>query len=255
MRAAIFALLRAAATFLGLLLLWWGFVQLANLPTYLLPGPWTVLLALSEHWPLLWQGTLTTLAELLSGLLLGTTIGGLAALLLMLSRPMQRWLMPVLVLSQALPVFALAPLLVLWFGFGMASKIVMATLVIFFPVTAASFDGLRSADPGWIDLARTMDASPVAILWRVRLPAALPAFGSGLRVATAVAPIGAILGEWVGSAAGLGHIMMNANARMDTELMFAALFVLALIAILLYVAVDRALRWLIYWAPDTNMQR
>jgi putative hydroxymethylpyrimidine transport system permease protein len=164
----------------------------------------------------------------------------------------QRWLMPLLLLSQAIPVFALAPLLVLWFGFGMASKVVMAVLVIFFPVTAAFSDGLRRTDRGWLDLARTMDASPLAILRHVRLPAALPAFGSGLRVATAIAPIGAVVGEWVGASSGLGYVMLNANARIETDLMFAALFVLAMMAMVLWLIVDRGLRRALHWAPDTT---
>ena len=103
--------------------------------------------------------------------------------------------------------FAIAPLLVLWLGYGMASKVAMATLVIFFPVASTLYDGLRRADPGWLDLARTMNAPPRAVLLRIRLPAALPAFASGARVAAAVAPIGAVIGEWVGASAGLGYLM------------------------------------------------
>jgi putative hydroxymethylpyrimidine transport system permease protein len=163
--------------------------------------------------------------------------------------------MPLLLISQAIPVFALAPLLVLWFGFGMSSKVVMAVLVIFFPITAAFYDGLRRTDIGWLELARTMDASPWAILRHVRLMAALPAFGAGLRVAAAVAPIGAIIGEWVGASAGLGYVMMNANARIQTNVMFAALFVLSVVAIILWVIVDRLLKRLLYWAPDTAAPR
>lgn len=158
--------------------------------------------------------------------------------------------MPLLLLSQAVPVFALAPLLVLWFGFGIASKVVMAVLVIFFPVTAAFADGLRRTAPGWLDLARTMGASPLAILRHVRLPAAMPAFGAGLRIATAIAPIGAVIGEWVGASAGLGYVMLNANARIETDVMFAALFVLALMTVLLWTLVDRLLRRLLYWVPE-----
>jgi putative hydroxymethylpyrimidine transport system permease protein len=145
-----------------------------------------------------------------------------------------------------------APLLVLWFGFGMSSKVIMAVLVIFFPVTASFADGLRRTELGWLDLARTMNASPWSMMRHVRLPAGLPAFASGLRVATAVAPIGAIIGEWVGASAGLGYVMINANARIQTNLMFAALFILSVVAISLYVLVDRVLRRLLYWAPDTS---
>ncbi|HQU05399.1 MAG TPA: ABC transporter permease, partial [Acidocella sp.] len=193
---------------------------------------------------------LVTLSEILLGLLFGTLLGALAALLMAALKPVQRWLMPVLVLSQAIPVFTLAPLLVLWFGFGMTSKIIMTILVIFFPVTASLADGLRLTEPGWIDLAATMNASRFATLRYIRLPAALPAFASGLRVATALAPIGAIIGEWVGASSGLGYVMINANARIQTDVMFAALFLLCVMSVLLYTLVDRGLRKLLFWAPD-----
>jgi putative hydroxymethylpyrimidine transport system permease protein len=201
---------------------------------------------------LLFSNTLVTLAEILLGLLCGTLLGGIAALGIVFSPVLQRWLMPVLVVSQAIPVFALAPLMVLWFGFGMTAKILMAMLVIFFHVTANFADGLRRTPPGWLDLARTMNASPWAVLRHIRLPAALPAFASGLRVATAIAPIGAIIGEWAGASSGLGYVMLNANARIQTDLMFAALFILAVLTIALYVLVDRVLRRLLYWAPDST---
>ena len=166
-------------------------------------------------------------------------------------RPARRWLLPVVVVSQAIPVFALAPLLVLWLGYGMASKVAMAVLIIYFPVTAAFFDGLRRTDPGWLDLARTMGAGRWAILCRIRLPAALPALASGLRVAAAVAPIGAVIGEWVGASAGLGYLMLHANARVQIDVMFAALVTLAAIGVALYFAVDAGLRRLVPWQPET----
>ena len=166
-------------------------------------------------------------------------------------RPARRWLLPVLVISQAVPVFALAPLLVLWFGYGIASKVAMATLIIYFPVTAAFHDGLRRTEPGWLDLARTMDASRWSALRHVRIPAALPALSSGLRVATAVAPIGAVVGEWVGSSAGLGYLMLHANARMQIDVMFAALFTLAVLAVALYFTMDTLLRRAMPWLPDS----
>jgi putative hydroxymethylpyrimidine transport system permease protein len=243
---------RPAVTLAGLVGAWWLATRLSGVPSYLLPDPQSVAVALWHQRTLLMWSTCTTLTETVLGLLIGTLLGTFCALAMVFSPVMARWLMPLLLLSQAIPVFALAPLLVLWFGFGMASKVVMAVLVIFFPVTAAFSDGLRRTDLGWLDLARTMNASPAAILRHVRLPAALPAFGSGLRVATAIAPIGAVVGEWVGASAGLGYVMLNANARIETDVMFAALFVLALMAILLWVLVDRVLKKLLYWAPDTT---
>ena len=158
--------------------------------------------------------------------------------------------MPILVISQAIPVFALAPVLVLWLGYGLASKVAMATLIIYFPVTAAFFDGLRRTEPGWLDLARTMGGGRMSILRHVQVPAALPALSSGIRVATAVAPIGAIVGEWVGSSAGLGYLMLQANARMQVDVMFAALFILAIFAVSLYTAVDAGLRRALPWQAE-----
>ena len=245
-------LLRPLVTFAGLILLWWTVTKVSSVPSYLLPDPPSVARALWTQRGLLVSSTLTTFAEVTLGLLAGTALGAGCALAIVVSPLLQRWLMPLLLLSQAVPVFALAPLLVLWFGFGMASKVVMAVLVIFFPITASFSDGLRRTDQGLLDLARTMNASPLAILRHVRVPASLPAFGSGLRVATAIAPIGAVIGEWVGASAGLGYVMLNANARIQTDLMFAALFVLSLMTILLWIAVDRMLRRILFWAPDTT---
>jgi putative hydroxymethylpyrimidine transport system permease protein len=236
---------------LGLLGLWQGLVWATGVPGFLLPPPVAVARTLASAAPLLFDNAKVTLLEILLGLAGGVLIGGTSALLMALLPAMQPWLLPILVLGQTIPVFALAPLLVLWFGYGLASKVVMAILIIYFPVTAALFDGLRRTEPGWLDLARTMGAGRLRTLYHLRLPAALPAFGSGLRIATAVAPIGAVVGEWVGSSAGLGYLMLHANARLQIDLMFAALIVLMAIALALYVAVDRLLVRAMPWAPMT----
>jgi putative hydroxymethylpyrimidine transport system permease protein len=238
-------------TVAGILLAWQLLVWAAGLPPFILPGPWRVLTALVAQHELILRHAAVTLAEILLGVLLGSLFGMTSAVLLAASRRVHRWLMPLLVASQALPVFALAPLLVLWLGYGMASKVAMAVIIIFFPVTAAFLDGLRRTEQGWIELARTMDARPLAILARIRMPAALPALASGLRVAAAVAPIGAVVGEWVGSSAGLGYLMLHANARMQVDLMFAALLVLAAMALTLWLLVDRGARAVVPWQPET----
>ena len=245
-------LLRPLLILAGLVLAWQAIVILAETPHYILPGPGRVAAAWIARAGLILGHAWTTVAEILLGLLAGTLLGIGSALFLGFFRPARRWLMPLLVISQAIPVFALAPILVLWLGYGMASKIAMATLIIYFPVTAAFFDGLRRADPGWLDLARTMGASRAATLRHIRVPAALPALASGLRVATAVAPIGAIVGEWVGSSGGLGYLMLQANARMQVDVMFAALLTLAVFAVALYYAVDAGLRRAIPWQPETD---
>ena len=243
--------LRAAIVLAGLVGLWQAAVWLTGVPAYILPGPAAGGAALVDRAGLIGVHALRTLAEILLGLGCGAALGGATALAMSYFRPARHWLLPVVVVSQAIPVFALAPLLVLWLGYGMASKVAMAVLVIYFPVTAAFFDGLRRTDPGWLDLARSMGASRWAILVRIRLPAALPALASGLRVAAAVAPIGAVIGEWVGASAGLGYLMLHANARVQIDLMFAALVTLAAIGVALYFATDAVLRRLVPWQPET----
>ena len=235
---------------LGLVLVWQAIVFVTHAPPYILPGPISVAQAAWTHSGPLFDHAMTTLFEIVLGLLLGTMLGGFSALTMIASSSLKRWLLPVLVISQAIPVFALAPLLILWLGYGMSSKIAMAVLIIFFPVTAAFYDGLRSTATEWLELAHVMNAAPLSVIWHIRIPAALPAFASGLRVATAVAPIGAVVGEWVGSSRGLGFYMLHANARMQIDIMFAALAVLAALALSLYFAVDRAMVKIVYWQKE-----
>ena len=243
--------LRRLAVALGLLALWQAVVWLAATPPYILPGPNLALLALIEHRILIIEHAAITLLEIVLGMIIGTACGAASALALARFGTARAWLLPVLVVSQALPVFALAPLLVLWLGYGLGSKVAMAVLIIYFPVTATFYDGLRRTDTDWLNLATTMGASPLTILFRIRLPAALPALASGMRVAASVAPIGAIVGEWVGSSAGLGYLMLHANGRMQIDLVFAALLVLAVIAVALYFTVDRGMRALMPWQSET----
>lgn len=222
-------------------------VWLTESPHYILPGPLLVLDALYIHWELIIGHASITLAEILLGLLIGIFLGATTALSMAHAVMIRRWLLPILVISQAIPVFALAPILVLWLGYGMASKVAMASLIIFFPVTTSFHDGLRRTEQAMIDSARMLGCDGVVLLFRVRIPAALPAFASGLRVATAVAPIGAVVGEWVGSSGGLGYLMLHANARMQIDLMFAALLTLAVMAVSLYALSDWALRRSMPW--------
>ncbi|MSO69402.1 MAG: ABC transporter permease [Alphaproteobacteria bacterium] len=243
--------LRLPLVLIGFVLLWEAIAALGNLPPYILPGPLRVVLAIGAHWERLVGHASVTMLEMALGLLLGTAFGAACALTLAYFRPARLWLLPVLVASQAVPVFALAPILVLWFGYGIASKVAMAALIIFFPVATAFFDGLRRTEAGWLDLAHTMGARRWRVLWHVRAPAALPALASGLRVAAAVAPIGAVVGEWVGSSAGLGYFMLQANGRMQIDLMFAALLVLAIIGLALYFALDAGLRRALPWVADS----
>lgn len=244
--------IRLAVTFVGLIALWQLIVSVTGAPPYILPTPAAVALSMVERPGLLLEHAWITFAEIILGMVFGTLLGAVTALTIAFYRPAKRWLLPVLVISQALPVFALAPLLVLWMGYGMTSKIAMSVLIIYFPVTAAFYDGLRRTEAGWLDLARTMGATRSAMLRHIRIPAALPAFGSGVRVGAAVAPIGAVVGEWVGSSAGLGYLMLHANARMQVDFMFAALVLLAGFGLALYFTVDAGLRRLTYWQREQS---
>ncbi len=235
----------------GALAFWEVAVRALGTPAYVLPAPSRVAATLLRQGPLLWRDALVTGGEMLGGLLIGTLGGVAAALAMAQSRLLERAVGPLLVVAQALPVFAIAPLLVVWFGFGVASKLAMAGLIIFFPVSTSLFEGLRRTDPGLIDLARLNGASRRDTLMLIRLPSALPALGAGLRVAAAVAPLGAVVGEWVGSSSGLGLVMLHANARMQTDTVFAGLAILVAFSLALWAAVGALTRRMAFWAPDT----
>lgn len=216
---------------------WQLLVWATGVPPFILPGPGRVATALWEARALLAQHFVVTAAEVLAGIALGSILGALTAVQLVAAPRLGRAVMPLLVFTQAVPVFALAPLLTLWLGYGVWSKIAMTLLIIYFPVASAFLDGLRRTDPGLLDLARTMGAGRGRTLLFLRLPAALPAFASGLRLAAVYAPIGAVIGEWVGASQGLGYLMLLANGRAKTDLMFAALIVLALMTVALHAGV------------------
>lgn len=243
--------LRGITVTISLLLLWQLTVILFKLPSYILPSPIQTFIALYTNINLIINESFYTILETLLGLFLGTLLGCSLALSMQLFRPLKYWLLPILIISQALPTFAIAPLLVIWFGYGMAAKIITIMLMLFFPAASAFYDGLRRTDPGMLDLAQIMHAPRWRILWFIRVPAALPSLASGLRVATAAAPIGAIIGEWVGASHGLGFLMLNANARMQIDLMFATLFVIIIFGLILYFSMDKLLKHFIYWQKET----
>ena len=243
--------LRALLVAIGLVLIWQAVVLVLAPPPYILPTPAQVLAALQSR-PELWrEHAVTTLEETLIGLALGALAGAAMALLMSLLPPTRHLVLPVMVVSQALPVFAIAPLLVLWFGFGIGSKIVMATIAIFFPVASAFHDGLARTDPQLLDLARLYGASHVQQVRVLRIPAALPSLISGIRVAAVYAPIGALFGEWVGASSGLGYALLLANGRAQIDVVFAALLLLAAMSVLLRALVDLVTKDLTPWAPES----
>jgi len=240
-------LLKGILVLLGLICLWELIVVLFHLPSFILPSPKQVFIIAINRADLIAHECYITICETFIGLLLGILFGSITAVMMAFFQRLSFLVLPILIISQALPTFAIAPLLVIWFGYGMASKIFTASLMIFFPITSAFYDGLRQTNKGWIDLAKTMQAKKWCAFIFIRIPSALPALASGIRVATVAAPIGAVIGEWVGASEGLGYLMLNANARMQIDLMFAALFTLVIFSLLLYFFVDRILKIAIPW--------
>ena len=219
---------------LGLIAIWQLIVSLTGVPRFILPSPLLVGTSFVENFELIAEHAFITSIEIMLGLTIGITLGIITALQFELSSATKFFLKPVLIFSQAIPVFALAPVLTLWLGYGMISKVTMAVLIIYFPVTSALHDGLTRTPSGLVDLAHVMNAKSVRLLFLIKLPAAMPNLLSGIRLAAVYAPIGAVIGEWVGSSQGLGYLMLLANGRVKTDLMFAALFTLGFLSMSLY---------------------
>ncbi len=228
------ACLSTATALLG----WHLIVHFTGAPAFILPGPLDVGRALHDNAALLLTQTGFSALNLVQGLALGVVLGVGTALNLALSPAARLFLRPVLIFAQAVPVFALAPVVTLWLGYGAPSKIVMVALVTYFPVASAFFDGLMRLPPGLADLAQTSGAGPLRRLIHLQVPNALPALASGLRLSAIYAPLAVVIGEWVGSSRGLGHLMLMANGRGKTDLMFASLMVLALLSLSLWATVE-----------------
>ncbi len=218
-----------------------------NLQSYLVPAPDQIASTLWNDRSLLASNAWVTLREILGGLAVAVAIGWAFALVLHASGLLRRAFYPLLVTSQAVPTIALAPILVVWLGFGIGPKIVIVALVCFFPVTVNTLDGLGSVDAELPKLMRTLSASRSQILTRVEIPSALPFTFSGIKIAAAVAAIGAVFGEWSGSSSGLGHLILVAQGTLDTSLVFAAVVVLAAFAILLFAALGLLERRIAWW--------
>ncbi len=231
-----------------LLGLWQVCIWFFNPAKYLFPAPTAVLHAFTSNPDYLISNMFITMQEMVLGFLVGSFAGIVIALLLSQFKILDRYLMPLVVVTQTLPVFAIAPLLVIWFGFGIGSKIVMAALIIFFPVASAFYDGLKSTSTTWLDLAQSWKMSKLQTLIHFRIPAALPSLMTGLKVAATIAPIGAVVGEWAGAAGGLGFVMLQANARTQTDVVFASLVLLGLSAWALRLIVVQLADYFVWWS-------
>jgi NitT/TauT family transport system permease protein/putative hydroxymethylpyrimidine transport system permease protein len=218
---------------------------------FLVPAPSDIAASLWEDRELLAENALVTLEEIAAGLAIALVVGYAFAVALHLSDALRRAFLPLLVASQTVPVIAIAPILVVWLGFGIGPKLVIIALVCFFPVTVNALDGLRNTDPALVRMMRTLDASRWQILRRVEAPAGLPLFFSGAKIAAAIAAIAAVFGEWVGSDEGLGHLIQISQGQLQTPRVFAAVAVLSAIALALYGLLALAQRRFAWWGQTS----
>jgi ABC-type nitrate/sulfonate/bicarbonate transport system permease component len=218
-----------------------------NLEPFLVPSPSEIASSLWENRSLLAENAWVTLREVLLGFVFAVVVGLGFAVALHLSETLRRASYPLLIASQTIPIIAIAPILVVWLGFGIWPKLAIVTLVCFFPITINTLDGLRATEPDAIKLMRTLDASRWQILRRVEAPGALPYAFSGARIAAVFTTIGALFGEWVGSDSGLGHQILLDNGQLETARMFAAVVVLSAIALGLFGLIALAERRMVTW--------
>ncbi len=243
--------LAPAGLILGLLVIWESVVRWRDVPRWLLPPPSVVAITLFEERSLLWQHSLATLSAVLVGFVLAISAGVLLAIAVDLSPLLDRAVYPLIVASQTIPVPALAPLLLIWFGYGLLPKVLVTALIAFFPIVVNTVEGLRSPDPEVIAMMRTFGANRWTRFRMIKLPAAMPYLFTGARIGAAVAVIGAVFGELVGAQAGLGYLLTRAMAQFQTERVVAAIFLLSLMGLGLFGLVGLLERLLLPWRRFT----
>lgn len=233
--------------FVGLLVVWEFSVRLAGVPPFILPPPSQIAARFVSDFSLIAEHFLVTLGEIALGFMLALVSAFVAALAIFYSKTLERVFYPVIIFLQNMPLFAIAPVLKLWLGFTIWPKVTIAAIIAFFPIVVNTVDGLRATDPDLIDLLKIFGASKRQILQKVQLPSALPFLFSGARVGITLSVVGAVIGEWVGAQAGLGYLMLRANATLKTDLVFAAIFALALLGVVLFGLLTLLERWVLPW--------
>jgi len=241
-RARISSLLAPIVVVIALLALWEAGTRMFDIPVFLLPPPSGILASMQTHAMLLLVNGWVTTVEIVLGFALSIVVGIPLALMIFLWPPFSRAVLPLLVSSQAMPKVAIAPLLLVWFGFGVLPKVLIAFLIAFFPVVINTAVGLAAIEPEKIHLARSMGFSGTATFFKIRLPDALPAIFGGLKISITLAVVGAVVGEFVGGDAGLGYLLMVANGGMDTQLLFAGIVALTILGVALFLLVELAER-------------
>ena len=227
---------------------WELYADLGGVDDFLLPAPSQIASALWNDWDILWHNLTVTAWEVLLGILVALVAALLLAAAIHSSRTLRRAVYPLLVASQTIPIVIIAPLLVAWLGYDIAPKLAIIALICFFPVVVSALDGLSRVDPDLLKLMRTLDASRWQSFRRVEAPSALPAVFSGAKVAVTIAVIGAVLAEQAGSSEGLGHLMLQAIPQLETARAYAAVVLLAMLAIALFAVLTLIERRAIPWA-------
>jgi NitT/TauT family transport system permease protein len=217
------------------------------LPGYIFPPPTTVVSELFEQPGLFWENAKTTLLEILLGGVIGIVFGFLIGTLISMSRVLRAAFYPLVIASQSVPILALAPLLILWLGFGIEPKIVIVVQIVFFPVAVAAIQGLSTVDPAIMVFGETLGASKWQLFWKVRFPSMLPYFFAGLKISLSYAAIAAVIAEYIGATTGLGALMSRANSGYETKVLVAAVVLVTLIGLLLFVLTVIVERWAIPW--------
>jgi NitT/TauT family transport system permease protein len=232
---------------IAVLILWSAGVGVFEIPDYLLPAPQDVIRRIARDWYVLARNATYTLQSVLSGFAAGVLVAVPLAFAVVLSRSVERVTMPFLVMSQTIPKVAIAPILVVWLGFGILPKIAIVFLIAFFPIVVSTVVGLKSVESDMIDLVRSMGAGTLKIMLRVRGPTALPQMFAGFKIAICLSVVGAIVGEFVGSDRGLGYLLLTATGTLDGTLVWSALFILIAIGIVLFAIVSKLERLAIPW--------
>jgi NitT/TauT family transport system permease protein len=240
------------AAFIGFLFLWQLVVVLTQVKGFVLPEPLRVIERGLGAYDLLLANTPPTVLAIVIGFVGAVAVGIPMAMLMVASRVLEDSFYPLLIGSQGVPKVALAPVLVVWFGFGLLPKVIMAMLIAFFPIVINTAVGLRSIDPNYLHLTRSMGAPAWRIYTRLLLPSALPQIFAGLKVAMALAIVGAIVGEMVGANSGLGYLLVVANGNLDMALVFAILVWLVLVSLVLVGVIDVVERFAIPWSRNTR---
>lgn len=244
-----------AVGILSILLIWQLLSGLGFMPSYMLPGPIDVVKAFVGDFPLLLEHSKVTLAEAFIGLGIGVGLGFVMALVMENFNFLYKALYPILIITQTIPTVAIAPLLVLWFGYEMKAKIVLIVLVTFFPITIGVLDGFKSVDPDVIKLFRSMGANKLQILWYAKLPHVKSYFFAGLRISAAYSIVGAVISEWLGGYSGLGVYMTRVRKSYAFDRMFAVIFLISILSILLIQMVDLVQRLSMPWLKTKKENR